>query len=662
MAGKWIVLVVASLMLGSCGGGGSASPPLTIVAPQPEVQGLLIPLTSNAELENYMRESFSQAASNSNRLLENTLVADAQPSASGFTTTYTLEASVDEHDAVKYNGEHLFIAPSRSMDCCFIVDDIAIAEPDNSDAAMPEAPAERSIRILSTDPLQGTANQVASIPLTHDRRVEGLYSSDSQLVSISSSAWYGSYGQRFADPSVWQGQTTALHLYDISDIAAPTEQLSVEFQGGIVNSRKKGDMVYLVARHTPSIDNYSYYPNDAQQISNQDALDALSIEQILPQLRINGEISEFISAEDCRVSDSSNDIAPQGVNDPTLTLIIAIDLAQQSVAKTTCYLEPTSGIYVSNNRIYLAQDDYTGSQYSTLVHSYSLSAELNYLGSGAVPGQLGLAGNRDFRINEHNGYLRLVTTSYNNNTADSVDHQLFILQLSTDAPQLETVATLPNNARPQPIGKPNEDLYGVRFMGDLLYLVTFERIDPLYVIDLADPSDPFIAGELTVTGFSDFLHPVGDELLLGLGQDEEGLVKLELFNIANINAPYSLGAQSIEAGASWSYSEARYNRHAFTYQSINNITDRFSVPVSIGFNNEVNGYSEQDRLYLFEINGKDNAANASVDRVGSINVDADSWWSNRQRAVFHDDAVFFINADSVWSTLWTDSSQQNGPY
>jgi hypothetical protein len=86
------------------------------------------------------------------------------------------------------------------------------------------------------------------------------------------------------------------------------------------------------------------------------------------------------------------------------------------------------------------------------------------------------------------------------------------------------------------------------------------------------------------------------------------------------------------------------------------------VPVSIGFNNEVNGYSEQDRLYLFEINGKDNAANASVDRVGSINVDADSWWSNRQRAVFHDDAVFFINADSVWSTLWTDSSQQNGPY
>ena len=67
---------------------------------------------------------------------------------------------------------------------------------------------------------------------------------------------------------------------------------------------------------------------------------------------------------------------------------------------------------------------------------------------------------------------------------------------------------MPNDSRPEEIGKPNERLYGVRFLGDTAYAVTFERIDPLYAIDLSNPLDPFIAGELEVTGFSDFLHPM----------------------------------------------------------------------------------------------------------------------------------------------------------
>ncbi len=668
MARTLVGLVLAVPFLVSCGGGSSKAPPAVIVDPQPEARGLLIPLTSSDQLESHIRESFSQAATASERADAVALAADAEGASSGvgFTTTYTLEASIDEHDVVKYNGNHLFIAPSLGMNCCFIVDDIVLPEPtaeaDDSDVAASLPASERSIRILSTDAAQASADQVASIPLDDDRTVEGLYSSDTQLVSISSSGWYGGYGPRFADPLIWQEQTTAVDIYDITDISTPRQQLSIQLEGGFVNSRKKGDMVYLVARHTPNVENYNYYPTDTQLAANQAALDALSVEQILPQLSINGELTDFISAGDCRISDPDNEIAPRGAGDPTLTLIIAIDLSQQSIANSTCYLEPTSGVYVSDNRIYLTQEDYAGAESRTLVHSYSLSAELNYLGSGSVSGQLGLADNRDFRINEHEGYLRLVTTSYNNNSEDWVDHQLSILQLSATAPELTTLATLPNTAHPEPIGKPNEELYGVRFMGDLLYLVTFERIDPLYVLDLSNPSDPLIAGELTVTGFSDFLHPVSAELLLGLGQDEQGLVKLELFNIANMNAPYSLGAQSIEVGADWSYSEARYNRHAFTYQPINNSKDRFSVPVSIGYFDDNNGYSQQEKLYLFEINGKDSAASASVDRVGTVDGTYDLPGAGRHRAVFHDDAVFFINGTSVWSTLWTDPTQQNGPY
>ena len=228
------------------------------------------------------------------------------------------------------------------------------------------------------------------------------------------------------------------------------------------------------------------------------------------------------------------------------------------------------------------------------------------------------------------------------------------------------VATLPNAQRPQTIGKPNEQLYGARFMGEVLYLVTFERIDPLYVIDLSTPTDPFIAGELMVTGFSDFLHAVNDDLLMGLGQDENGLVKLELFNVADMNAPYSLGGISIgeSRGATWGYSEARYNRHAFTYLKVNDSQDRFLVPARLSFNSADDGYRVEDNLYLFELNSKNNPALASIDMVGKITAKQPSWRRGSQRSIIHNDAVYFIDLgvdNSVWSALWSNPSDQKGP-
>jgi uncharacterized secreted protein with C-terminal beta-propeller domain len=226
------------------------------------------------------------------------------------------------------------------------------------------------------------------------------------------------------------------------------------------------------------------------------------------------------------------------------------------------------------------------------------------------------------------------------------------------------VATLPNAERPAEIGKPNEDLYGVRFLGDTLYLVTFERTDPLYVLDLSNATDPLIAGELSVPGFSDFLHPVSSDLLLGLGQDENRAVKLELFNVALINDPISLGTVTLAPEASWSHSEARYNHHAFTYQPISESTDRFSIPLSLGLYDESDGYTEEDRLYLFEIDSKDTPELSSIIEVGHISAKS-QWWNSLQRSVFDGDAVYFINGSSVYSALWSEiqsnPTEQNGP-
>ena len=674
-------------LLTACGGGGggggsTATSPDPAPGPDLAPTGLLIPVESNSELLATVQRGFTNTLNNNIARTEElamTAPTEQDSSESSYTTTYTLENNVDEHDAVKYDGEHLFIAPSRSMDCCFIVDDlvmVAEAEEDieQSDAIPEPQPepqeSDRSIRILETDPENAGAAEVGTIELDNSRTVEGLYTQDDQLVSISSSGWWGIYGESFARVSNWEGQTTALDIYDISDITTPTPQMQIEFQGGFVNSRKKGDTIYLVARHTPNIDGFDYYPMEEAISENETLLDELSIEDILPKVSVNGVESLLVDANECLITDPDNELSTADTGYPTLTLLIAVNIVDQSIANATCYLEPTDGIYVSENAIYLTQVDYRDAASRTLIHSYALSEDLTYQGSGVAEGSLYLNGDRDFRINEYEGHLRIVTTERTGDSSDSVDHRLSILKLNTQELEMELVATLPNKDRPEAIGKPNENLYGVRFMGDTAYLVTFERIDPLYVLDLSTPTDPVIAGELMVTGFSDFLHPVSDQLLMGLGQDENGLTKLELFNVENMSSPYSLGTVTlgIEDGLispdslNWSYSEARYNRHAFTYQVISDTQDRFLVPATLSFYNEQSGYQDEDRLYLFEINDKNTALTASINKVGYITAKRNErWYSSRNRGVIDGDAVYYINDSSVWSTLWSNPTQQEGP-
>jgi uncharacterized secreted protein with C-terminal beta-propeller domain len=686
--GIYTLSFLATLLTACGGGGGGSTATSPDPAPGPDLAptGLLIPVQSNSELLATVQRGFTKTLNNNVARTEElamTAPTEQDSSESSYTTTYTLENNVDEHDAVKYDGEHLFIAPSRSMDCCFIVDDIVmIAEaeedieqsdpiPESQPEPQPEPQeSDRSIRILETDPENAGAAEVGTIELDNSRTVEGLYTQDDQLVSISSSGWWGIYGESFARVSNWEGQTTALDIYDISDITAPTPQMQIEFQGGFVNSRKKGDIIYLVARHTPNIDGFDYYPMEEAISENETLLDELSIEDILPKVSVNGVESLLVDANECLITDPDNELSTADTGYPTLTLLIAVNIVDQSIANATCYLEPTDGIYVSENAIYLTQVDYRDAASRTLIHSYELSEDLTYQGSGVAEGSLYLNGDRDFRINEYEGHLRIVTTERTGDSSDSVDHRLSILKLNTQELEMELVATLPNKDRPEAIGKPNEDLYGVRFMGDTAYLVTFERIDPLYVLDLSTPTDPVIAGELMVTGFSDFLHPVSDQLLMGLGQDENGFTKLELFNVENMSSPYSLGTVTlgIEDGLispdslNWSYSEARYNRHAFTYQVISDTQDRFLVPATLSFYNEQSGYQDEDRLYLFEINDKNTALTASINKVGYITAKRNErWYSSRNRGVIDGDAVYYINDSSVWSTLWSNPTQQEGP-
>ena len=643
-----------------------------------QAAGLLVQMKSNQEFSANFTQSYERTFGEVSDMMVDVAIPeiamDAAVSDGGgesFTTTYTLEKNIDEHDFVKYDGENLFIAPSYSMydDCCFFIDEpivlfddaievgeeeVAVDEPIG-----PVIPELRSIKIMSTDPDQASVSEVGNIVIDDNRTIEGLYTNldaetnNKQLASISTSGWWGIYGDAFMSPSTWRGQTTALSVYNISDVSDPALDWKFEVEGGFVTSRKKGDVVYLVARHTPQIDYYIDYPTIEQQDANQEVLNAVSTEQLLPKAFINDQETDFLSATDCLMINDKHELAPDQYGYPTMTLLVAVDVNNKEVVNSTCYLESTAGIYVSQNAIYFIQSEGWGVDSRTLIHRFNLSSDLAYSGSGEVTGHLFGSGEIDFRINEHNGYLRVVSSQWVDDPLDNRDHQLTVLKHSPTDLSMDKVATLPSEQYPNEIGKPNEDLYGVRFFGDTLYLVTFERTDPLYVLDLSEQENPIIAGELEVTGFSDFLHPVNDELLLGLGQDENGLVKLELFNVASIDNPVSLTALSIGEGSSWVHSPARYNRHAFTYQQVNDSQDRFTIPITMSSNTPV-GYTQENRLYMFNLFNKDVSDGASIMNSGYLSGGINNWWSNndRQRSFIHNDTVFYINDQDVIPSFW----------
>jgi uncharacterized secreted protein with C-terminal beta-propeller domain len=491
-----------------------------------------------------------------------------------------------------------------------------------------------------------------------------MYLAEDRMFALVSESIYGSYGERWADVAIWAPEQLGYQVYDVSDVGQPTLEVDARIDGVFVESRRIGDTVYIVSRYAPYVDGLNYYVTTAeQQAQNQQVLDAVSLDDLMPTITINGVTSALVAPERCFVT--TEDDAPGYA---VITSITAVPINNPAAFSTTCYNEDAYGVYVSANALYMTEfrQDAQRSVDVTRIHKFALAGtDVRYRGSADIDGTVWRGGQADFRMSEHGGDLRVLASQFDWNSEDFVDHVLYILREANTATRLDLdiVSTLPNATRPAEIGKPNEALYGVRFLADRAYAVTFMQIDPLYVLDLTDAADPYIAGELEITGFSDFLHPVNDDLLLGLGRGGEGGLKLELFDVSDIAQPLSRGSATLGGRGSWS--EALHDRHAFTYQADINGLDRFAIPANLYSLDGSYGQYESG-LYLFEILGKDAPQTASLNSVGSIQPETDgstrSFYSDRNRSFIHDDTVYYVRDEDVWAAFWDTPSVVNGPF
>ncbi|MEO3862210.1 beta-propeller domain-containing protein [Acrocarpospora sp. B8E8] len=189
----------------------------------------------------------------------------------------------------------------------------------------------------------------------------------------------------------------------------------------------------------------------------------------------------------------------------------------------------------------------------TEVHRFDITApgSPRYVSSGSVPGRL----LNQYSLSEHAGHLRIATTDTPQTANGKSESAVYVLKSDTLA-QVGSVTGL---------GK-DEQIYSVRFIGDLGYVVTFRQVDPLYALDLRDPSAPKVTGELKITGYSAYLHPAGPGRLIGVGQEAttEGRqtgTQVSLFDVADPAAPKALARFVQEQSGS----DAEWDPHAFLY-------------------------------------------------------------------------------------------------
>jgi uncharacterized secreted protein with C-terminal beta-propeller domain len=321
-----------------------------------------------------------------------------------------------------------------------------------------------------------------------------------------------------------QAYKTFVKIYDIADKENPNFEREISTDGEYFTSRMVEEYVYFVSRKP-----VGYSEN-----------------LVLPKISYNEKTCEV----------SVTEIYYCGIPDYFyhFVTIMAINIEDNThePEHLTLLLGETNILYASLNNIYIAVGRNTWSTKSerTLLHRIKIAKDkIDYVAYGEVPGNV----LNQFSLDEFEDYLRIATTTGHVarilSEATSKNH-IYVLNMNLDIiGKLEDLA-------------PGEQIYSARFMGERCYLVTFKKVDPLFVIDLKEPSDPQVLGYLKVTGYSDYLHPYDETHIIGVGKETAAAesedfawyqgVKISFFDVTYVTEPeeiakYVIGDRGTES-------------------------------------------------------------------------------------------------------------------
>ena len=399
--------------------------------------------------------------------------ADDAVGSSG-TGTNVQEADVDEADVAKTDGRRVVRVAGNDL----VVTDVTGTRP----------------RELSRTPLPGPALARPELLLRDDRLL---------VVGDEQPRMYGgpvdASGRAFLP--VRREQTHAhLMSFDLSDPSAPRFTGDRAVDGGAVSTREypDGTVRVVVATGYPPLDfvqpNADRTPREATRLNRQ-VVRSAPAEAWLPGIRtsVDGHHRPLLRCDEVR--------HPRAASGPGTVSVLTFELDEPDDYTATAVTASGDLVYSSAHRLYVA----TTSGTDTGVHAFALDRDrTTYVASGTVAG---VAKDR-WSFSEYDGHLRVATAL--GGGWNPRENAVTVLD--------ERGGRLRQVGRVEGIGR-NESIQSVRWFGDLAVVVTFRQTDPVYTVDLSDPSAPRLLGALEVPGYSAYLHPVGDDLLVGVGQD-----------------------------------------------------------------------------------------------------------------------------------------------
>ncbi|HET9647528.1 MAG TPA: beta-propeller domain-containing protein, partial [Microlunatus sp.] len=447
--------------------------------------------------------------------------AGAALSTPAHSTTNVAEAGVDEPDLVKTDGK-VIVAVARGR-----------------------------VHLISAH--NGQLSKVATLP---DTDVGNVFLSGTRVLVFS-----GQRPDEVAPGPRSARQRQLLTIYDIATLRTPKLVATLAVDGDVLDARLVGAQVRVVTAFSPDLDIPSPYFGREGGIAEeskkqlQDAVAKSTVDDWLPTYTLTNGVGAQVSSG--RLVDCADLARPEKFSGIDTVAVSSFDITSTLQDRHTVgVVAGGQQLYATDTATYVtttewSRDDTTP---TTSVHKFLTgpSGATSYRGSGEVPGSL----LNQYAMSEVDGVLRVATTvSGSRGWVNSrMVNEGVVTMLREQDGTLKQIGQIDGLGR-----KDNESIRAVRFIGNVGYVVTFRQTDPLYVLDLRDPAAPKITGELKIPGYSGYLHPIGTDLLLGVGQSGKGKIQFSLFNVSDPGSPRRIDTQAY----GWGNAAAEFDPKAF---------------------------------------------------------------------------------------------------
>lgn len=448
-----------------------------------------------------------------------------------FTTskTNTQVQNVDESDIVKVYGKYIYYVANQKI----VIIDAQNAESSNKIAEINYKETDFNAReiYVKNNKLIVIGNETGDYTTTCKTVIEDVARDVARPANLK----------------------TGIILYDISNIKEPKELRRVMVQGDYISSRMIENNVCFVANQ------YLYtsqmFRNEIKDLDEND---------------YKPKYEDTVISEEEKCINFDRIYSLNGTNDTSYLILVGLNIESNEEADIKTFLGAGQYVYSSEKNMYIAINKETyGEGYEVLggtayILKFALeNGKITYKAETDIDGQV----NNQFSMDESGEYFRVATTSGRLwNIDKSTSNNLYILN-----DKLEEVGKVVGFAQ-------EEKIYSVRYVEDKAYVVTFKQTDPLFVIDLSNPANPQIIGELKLPGYSTYLHPYDETHIIGFGYEtkENGSrvttdgLKMVMFDVSDFSNPQVLFKINI-GDSKYTYSELIYNHKAMLFSKEKNI-------------------------------------------------------------------------------------------